>query len=1038
MFQPSTEQQQKIEHSTEQQQKCDMSPVEQHVSDSSLERHQIKLSAHEHYKELSTEQFQIEPAVERFLAEQHHIDLSAEQHQMDPLTEQHQRDPSTEQHQMNPFTEQHQMDPSNKQHQLHASAEQHQIDLYAQRHLTGPQKEKHKMDPSAVQHQMDASTAHHQMDAFTAHHQMESSTEQHQTNPSAKQHQMDPSAEKYHIESSTEKHQMNPSTEQHQMDPSTEKLPIEPSTEQHQMNLSTEQHQMEPSTQKLPIEPSTEGHQHEPSAEGHCIDLHHIEALTEQQASSTSLQQEATEVPVASSSSQKTGSQLDDVDIANHPTETLSNQLADDKIEPHVAKVGKPVTREKTTGSAEEATTRESTTFAQLLPSPPKVRKVEIDTAAPFESVKAAVSLFGERMDWKSQLQTRQMQMSSVERFMVSESNLHKVQDDLAYYKEKLSLTQASTADVLIELEKVKELIRGSAGTREGIDMLDYQCVPLPKAAQASEPPENSEAAVMDRHATIELQAILKEMESVKEELLSARVSTKVAVEGLQGAFKALNTVSKRADELAEEQASLNEAVAAAQIALVDAEEQVELLRSGHKVELQDKVPSDLMERKSAEINDLEEKLEEANGMVMKLKEELTAAKGVENTAVVASTEAYETIPKVKLQLDQANSEVLGTVGKLGKVLEELDELKAKLEKTTQDKAPLSSAVQVRKSDLERGRIELGRMHEKEQMACATLASLQDDLHKVKESLKSAQAGEARAVQAKETLPAAIKQAASEADEAKAAAEASKEEARKARHEMEQAKAATSTAVSRQQAALKESEAARASGAMALAEFKALTESETQGADMESQSGGGAGVTIPLQEYSSLKQAAQEAEDLADKKVTEVLAQVEEANTSQVGAQSRLDNTVKDAEMCRDELQKVQKKADDAQEAKLVAEGALRKWRAEHDQRRRAGNAPLELKMTTTLSSRRKPSNDNKVVTQDKGTPPSFQEKTVVGLDSLAQVLSLKVSTPDPLVGRVLPLEDLTKEKEKIKKTTFMRRLASIVVRKKSHSAVLT
>ncbi|MCO5605871.1 hypothetical protein L7F22_060055 [Adiantum nelumboides] len=671
---------------------------------------------------------------------------------------------------------------------------------------------------------------------------------------------------------------------------------------------------------------------------------------------------------------------------------------------------------------AEQSTAKESQILT-LRPSQ-KATRAEIDTAAPFESVKAAVSLFGGKMDRKSQ--TRPPQAHSVEKRVIPESELLKAQDDLVNYKDQLALTQASTAGVLLELKKAKRLIQNPANKLEGTDILSD------KSLVAASTWKNTGTASPDK-SNNELMTILREVESVKEELLSVMVSKDGAVKGLQDALFSLNSVLKRVDELATEKKSLDEAVADAHVALADAEEQVALLKSGQKVESLNSMPSDFMERKSAEIRGLELKLEEAKSMITTLKDELLVSKKAESLAVAAASETQQKVAKVKLELDQAKSEELSMVGKLATVLEECDELKAKLERTMQENTTVSLTIEALKVNIERDRKEYESMHEREQIACATLASLQDELQKLKEALKSVKGSEARALEAKHTLPAAIKQAASEADQAKAAAERSKEEARKAKQEIEQAKAATSTATSRQQAASKELEAARASEAMALAELKALTESESQSAEMElPESDGVLGVSISLEEYSALKQAAVEAESLADKKVAEVVAQVEDAKANQEKAQLKLGEAAKEAENSREELSKIQKQADEAQEAKLTAEGELRKWRAEHDLRRKSGGAP-DVKAVAVRNPPRKDSGDEKLAKfgssyEKEDTVP--QDNKTANRDSLAQVMRLEVPTPERL-ERVMAVEDPTRDKVKGKKRNLIRRLTSIVALKK-------
>jgi chemotaxis protein histidine kinase CheA len=376
-------------------------------------------------------------------------------------------------------------------------------------------------------------------------------------------------------------------------------------------------------------------------------------------------------------------------------------------------------------------------------------------------------------------------------------------------------------------------------------------------------------------------------------------------------------------------------------------------------------------------------------------------------------------------------------------------------------------------------------MHEREQIACATLASLQDEIQRVKGSLHRAQEGLAKALEAKEKLPGAIKQAAIEADRAKAEAEVSKEQVRKAKHEAEQERAATSTAMSRQAAALKEAEAARASEAMAMAELKALTESEShynaarasKGTGMaepkaeaeseshynaeaepesksesESESGSRSKgiISITLEEYTSLKRAADAAESAAEKRVLEVAALVEDAKARQSAAQMRLANMAMEVEACRAELDAARKRGEEAQEAKLASEAALRRWRAEHEQLRlqkQSGNlnahgAPLAAGNAHNGGGDDDDAGDlaaMKIVTDFKG-----RERRGAGLDSFSQVLSLKVpitSSADAANhGKVLPIvesvslgnEKLDKKKKMKKKPSLLKRLASVVLRKKA------
>ncbi|KAH7405410.1 hypothetical protein KP509_15G069000 [Ceratopteris richardii] len=664
------------------------------------------------------------------------------------------------------------------------------------------------------------------------------------------------------------------------------------------------------------------------------------------------------------------------------------------------------------------------------LQSSQKSARAVIDTAAPFESVKAAVSLFGERMDWKSQTRPSHSSAPNVERRILPDSELQKVQDELMHSKDQLALAQASTAGILLELRKVKGLIKDTVSKPEGADALSH------KHSESANTSGIVGGILANKHNDHELMPLMQELENLKGQLSSVSASKEAAAKGLQDALTSMNLALKRVNVLSGEKQSLEEAVADAQLALADAEEHVALLRSGTEAKKAVSMSNDAMEKKSAQIKELEARLEETTRTIATLKEDLMTSKKAEGAAMVAASATQQKIEQVKLELEQAKSGELSFVGKLASVLEESEELKSKLEKTVHDSANLSATVDALKLDIDQSQKELESMHQKEHEACSTLAALQEELHKLKEALRSAQESETRALEAKDTLPLAIKQAASEADQAKVAAQAAKKASWKARKEIDQARAATSTANSRQQAASKELEAVKASEAMALAELKALEESESHSGDTEAISDG-AGVTISLEEYSALKQAAVEAEGLADKKVVQVVLQVEEAKASQEKAQAKLEEATREAEKCRQELDKAQKYADEAQEAKLTAEADLRKWRAEHDQRRRSANIPDPKKIPSNNHPVRMSDVEKsaKPIPHEKDDlfPAMMQTKKASGRDSLAQIMSLDVSAPEG-VQRMKATENPTKEEVKVKKKNLIRKITSIVALKKHQS----
>lgn len=527
---------------------------------------------------------------------------------------------------------------------------------------------------------------------------------------------------------------------------------------------------------------------------------------------------------------------------------------------------------------------------------------------------------------------------------------LEKVQQEIPQFKENWETAEVAKSHVMEELERtnrlVEELKHKLERTQLEVDQAKQDSELALLRAQEMEQGIDDEASVIaqtqltvakERH-----EKAIEELNLLKEELLSTHGQYAVLATERDAAIKrakevvsATRDTEKRVEELTLELIACKESLELAHTSHHEAEEhrlgsalakeqdclawEKELQQAQEELhQLNEKIVSKT--NVEAEVNENERKL-------LSLKRELAAYvdhKLNEEAGMVheqGSDEAKEISRSIKQALDSKRKE--------------LDEYRGKLENAKDEANLIRVIAESLRSDVDREKASLATLQQSEGMASITVSSLEAELEKTMEEIEMVHQKEAETREKMAELPKMLQKAAQEAEDAKMAAHLAQEELRKAKEEAEQTKAAATTADIRLRAVLKEIEASKESERLAIVAAQAMQESKDTGSVGDSPRG----VTLPINEYHALSKRAHEAEEVANERVAAALAQIELAKKSESRSLEKLHEASNEMDEKKSHLQIALERAEKANEGKLGAEQELRKWRAEHVQRRKAHEA---------------------------------------------------------------------------------------------------
>ncbi|MQM03902.1 hypothetical protein Taro_036686 [Colocasia esculenta] len=554
----------------------------------------------------------------------------------------------------------------------------------------------------------------------------------------------------------------------------------------------------------------------------------------------------------------------------------------------------------------------------------------EVDTRAPFESVKAAVSLFGEAAFSPDKPAVRKQKGPLAERALAKETQLHLAEKELNKFKEQLKNAETTRIQALAELEQAKRTVDVLASKLKTINESKESVLKATEVAKIQTKQSENLSSSCDSenghnwkhemdNAREQYAITIKELDAAKQELRRIKKDFEISMDAKVSAFQQeaearqlAEVNSERASQLSKEIAAARESLEHVKLAFVQAQQEESKISSEKDVSRQA----------------YRHALEETEKRLASLKKEFDPELAGNLEAKLASTS--DEIGALKKEMENVK---LSDLDSVATVTTELDGAKEVLHKLAEEESSLRGLMESLQLELENVKKEHLDLKAKEAETESVVSELHIKLQKSKGELVVATTGELKAQAACDNLLLTLQQLTSESENARKESETVKNRADEFRREAETSRISLNEAEKKLQIALRDAEAAKAAETNALNEIKIL--SEKANAARASTSESGAKITISREEYESLSRKVGESETLAEMKVAAALAQVEAIRAGENEAIKRLEATRKEMEEMEVATQEAMKRAEMAEAARRAVEGEMKRWR-EREQKRAA------------------------------------------------------------------------------------------------------
>ncbi|KAK7262065.1 hypothetical protein RJT34_29625 [Clitoria ternatea] len=546
--------------------------------------------------------------------------------------------------------------------------------------------------------------------------------------------------------------------------------------------------------------------------------------------------------------------------------------------------------------------------------SSPRGEVGEIDTRAPFQSVKAAVSLFGEVAINRDRFSVKRR---SSENVFEKETQLILAQKELNKLKKQVDNAEATKKKALADLENAKVTLQSLtiklANVRESKQSAMEAAKAVRNKSKRFEKTLSIKAVGYEawkrelEHARKEYARTITEIDSSKQELTKIRQDFDAAREAKLAAFQAaaearrsVKLNSERISELSNEIANMKASIE--QLKLASEESQEDHAQDTGEREVHDDY------YKTAK--------EETQKRLESLKNEY-------DPELIQSLEAKlaETSAEIEALQEQVKKVHASKMGSMSLLTSELKESAKTLQDVAEERNSLGKLVFSLRTELKQLKKEQEEVKEKEQGAEALAANLTSELQGAM-GLEMPEPCTLEDLEANifYVQTAKIQKLESETEDARREAEEMRKKAQELKQEAEKSRATAEETKNKVELVLIEAKEAKAAELRALKEIKILSE-----VGRVSTTKFTGNITISNEEFESLRGKVKECEDLIEKKEAAVIEELQGIYARTNEANRKVEANLKAIEETKAATEVALWSAEMATSAKIAIENELRR-----------------------------------------------------------------------------------------------------------------